>query len=191
MPEYGRNVQRMVEYALTIEDKQERQQCVQAIMRTMSNLFPYLRNEESKHKMYDHLAIMSNFKLDIDFPYNRPSPEQLRYTPQQLPYNTQNPVRFRHYGKIIETLLDEAAKETDKEKQQQMVMVIANRMKQNYMIWNKDNTVDDNHIIDDIRRISRGKIDCNFDGFQLAGAKQLAADKQQKNQQKRKRKKNR
>ncbi len=116
MPEYGRNIQRMVEYALTIEDRQERTQCVNAIMHTMENLFPYLKNEESRHKMYDHLALMSNFQLDIDYPYSQPTPEELKYHPQTLDYNTTVPLRYRHYGRILDNMIDEAVQEQDVER---------------------------------------------------------------------------
>lgn len=166
MPEYGRNVQSMVEYALTITDKAERTQCVRAIMQTMGNLFPYLRNQESRHKMYDHLAIMSNFRLDIDFPYHRPQPETLSYTPQPLPYNTGKPIRFRHYGRIVEIMIEEAIKEQDIECRQRMIVRIASRMKYNFFLWNKDN-VDDEQIKQDIAELSNGQLSCDFEGFRL------------------------
>lgn len=160
MPEYGRNVQRMVEYALTIENKEERTQCVNAIMRTMENLFPYLKNEESRHKMYDHLALMSGFKLDIDFPYNRPTAEELRYRPEKLPYNTSS-LRFRHYGRIIESMIDDAVAEQDIEKRKALILRVAYRMRQNFLMWNKDN-IDEIKLKDDIRLLSNNQLDCDF-----------------------------
>lgn len=166
MPEYGRNVQSMVEYALTIQDKEERTRCVRSIMQTMGNLFPYLRNEESRHKMYDHLAIMSNFQLDIDSPYNRPNAENLRYTPEKLPYTNSKPVRFRHYGRIVETMIAEAIKEENIEIQQKMIVRIASRMKYDFFLWNKDN-VDDEQIKQDIALLSNGLLSCDFEGFRL------------------------
>ena len=172
MPEYGRNVQRMVEYALTLTDKAERTRCVQAIMHTMENLFPYLKNEESRHKMYDHLAMMSGFRLDIDFPYNRPTPDELRYRPERLSYNTAQPVRYRHYGRIIQNMVREAMDETDEERRKQLVLRIANRMKQNYLVWNKDH-VDEVRIKEDIQTLSDGRLSCDFPEFQLASAKLL------------------
>ncbi len=186
MPEYGRNIQRMVEYALTIENKEERTQCVQAIMHTMENLFPYLKNEESRHKMYDHLALMSDFQLDIDSPYERPTPEELKYRPEPLPYNTTIPLRFRHYGRILEEAINKAIEEPDPEMKKQRILRIATRMKQNFLIWNKDN-VDKERLASDIEALSKGKLDCNFPEFMEI------ADKQQQNlsnpQQKKKKKK--
>ncbi|MBR1929640.1 MAG: DUF4290 domain-containing protein [Paludibacteraceae bacterium] len=191
MPEYGRNIQRMVEYALTIEDKEERTRCVQAIMRTMSNLFPYLRNEESKHKMYDHLAMMSDFKLDVDSPFSSPMAGEMRYTPERLPYNTEHRIRYRHYGKILTEMIDEAAKESDKEKQKAMIVMIANRMKQDALLWNSDN-VEDSHIKNDIEKLSEGKLNCDFEEFRLTNSKSLVQGQSQQgkgNQKRRKKKK--
>lgn len=162
MPEYGRNVQRMVEYALTLEDKEERTRCVEAIMQTMGNLFPYLRNEESRHKLYDHLAIMSDFRLDIDSPFPRPQRESLRYQPEPLPQ--QHPIPMRHYGRLIETMIETASQEEDVEKQQVLILYIASRMRQNYLVWNKD-TVTAEHIRQDIATLSNGRLDCNFAEF--------------------------
>ncbi len=166
MPEYGRNVQHMVEYALTLEDKEQRNQCVQAIMQTMGNLFPYLRNEESRHKMYDHLAIMSNYQLDIDSPFEVPAQEELRYKPDQLPYNTTQPVRFRHYGRMIEVMINEAIRETDLEKQKALVYIIISRMRQNYLVWNKEN-VDDIRIREDLHVLSKGQLIINWEDFEF------------------------
>lgn len=164
MPEYGRNVQRMVEYALTIEDKEERTHCVNAIMHTMENLFPYLKNEESRHKMYDHLALMSGFRLDIDFPYNQPTPEELRYNPDTLPYNTTIPLKFRHYGRILSNMISETVAEQDEEKKKKMILRIASRMRQDFLLWNKD-YIDEAHLREDIDMLSGGQLDCNFPEF--------------------------
>ncbi len=190
MPEYGRNVQRMVEYALTIEDKEERTKCVQAIMRTMENLFPYLKTEESRHKMFDHLALMSGFRLDIDSPYNRPTPEELRYHPDVLPYNTTIPLRFRHYGRMLESMIREAVAENDAERKKQLIVRIAMRMKQNFLLWNKDN-VDESHIKEDIAVLSAGELNCDFPELHEALAHTVVKNNvpQQNNKRKRRKKK--
>lgn len=179
MPEYGRNVQRMVEYALTIDNKEERTRCVNVIMHTMENLFPYLKNEESRHKMYDHLALMSNFRLDIDSPYNRPTPDELRYQPEHLPYNTIVPLRFRHYGRILNNMIQEAVVEQDAEKQKMQILRIASRMRQNFLLWNKDN-LDENTLKQDINTLSQGKLNCEFVEFeQLMQQKPMFLTQQQ------------
>lgn len=179
MPEYGRNVQHMVEYALTIEDKEERTKCVSAIMQTMGNLFPYLRNEESRHKMYDHLAMMSDFRLDIDSPYSKPERENMKYRPERLSYNTQHPVRFRHYGRLIEAMVAEAIAEEDAESKKQLTLRIASRMRQNYLIWNKD-SVDMEHIQEDLERLSGGRLSCDFEEFRALFAKPMYVGQWQK-----------
>ena len=165
IPEYGRNVQRMVEYALTIEDRERRQRCVEAIMQTMCNLFPYLRDESQQHKMYDHLAIMSDFQLDIDSPYERPEREQLRYRPERIPY-APSPVKLRHYGRLIEQMITAAVNEPNQQKREELIVRIANRMKRNYTTWNKDQ-VEDQTIINDIARLSDNHLNCDFENFSL------------------------
>ncbi len=165
MPEYGRNVQHMVEHALTIENKEERNACVQAIMKTMQNLFPYLRNEESRHKMYDHLAIMSDFKLDIDSPYEQPSREELKYKPEKLEYNTR-PIRFRHYGRTIEGIIQEAIKEQDETRKNALIRMILLRMRHNFQLWNKD-TIDNAHLEQDLNILSKGQLKIQWDVMNL------------------------
>ena len=164
IPEYGRNVQNMVEYALTIEDKEERTRCVKAIMQTMVNLFPYLRNEESKHKMYDHLAIMSDFRLDIDSPYAEPDRNAIRYTPERLPYNTHNAVHCRYFGRLIEEMIQQACNETDPQRRQQAILFIASRIRYNYFLWNND-VVSKDHVRADILSLSHGALNCDFPDF--------------------------
>lgn len=173
MPEYGRNVQRMVEHALTITDREERNRCVRTIMQTMENLFPYLKTEEARHKMYDHLAIMSQFRLDIDYPFDRPTPEELLYKPEKLPYNTVSPLRYRHYGRIVQKMIQEAVRETDRDKQKFLILRIAQRMRQNYLVWNKDQA-DEQHIKADIYNLSNGQLDCNFPEFAQVYSKPVA-----------------
>ena len=171
MRDYGRNVQHMVEYALTIRDRAERERCVAGIIRTMQSLFPYLRQEESRHVVYDHLAIMSGFQLDIDWPYGMPHPEELHLRPERLPYNT-TPVKMRHYGRIIQNMVDEAVAETDIERKQYLICRLANKLKQQYLAWNKDQ-VESERIIYDIELLSGGQLNCDFEGFELKHAWQL------------------
>ena len=171
MRDYGRNVQHMVEHALTIENREEREHCVEAIITTMQSLFPYLRQEESLHVVYDHLAIMSDFRLDIDWPYGKPQPEELHLQPERLPYNT-TPIRMRHYGRIIEQMVAEAVNEQDEEKQHYLINRLVNKIKQQYLIWNKDQ-VEPERIIEDIHILSNGRLNCDFEGFELKHGWQL------------------
>lgn len=181
MPEYGRNVQAMVEYALTIEDKEERTACVNSIIRTMTNLFPYLRDEQQRHKIYDHLAVMSGFRLDIDSEYQPVDATQMHYQPQKIEYHSNQNLRFRHYGRLVEEIINEAVNQTDEELKKQLIIRAGNRMKQNYLQWNKE-AVNDDKIKADILQMSNGKLDCDFPEFVL----QDMTAQQQNNQKKKK-----
>lgn len=187
MRDYGRNVQHMIEYALTIEDKAEREQCVESIIHTMQSLFPYLRQEESKHVVYDHLAIMSGFRLDIDWPYGMPHPEELHLNPERLPYSS-SPIRMRHYGRIIQNMVQACLDETDVERQNYLINRLANKLKQQYLLWNKDQ-VEPERIIEDISLLSDGKLRCDFEDFQLMHAWQLVPKKTQQQHDNKKKKK--
>lgn len=187
MPEYGRNVQHMVEHALTIADRDERSRCVEAILKTMTNLHPELKNEQQQHVYYDHLALMSNFQLDIDYPYGMPQPEELKLLPEHLQYS--NPAfPFRHYGRVIQAIIREACKETDEDRKHDLINKIANRLKYTYLLWNKDQ-VDEGQIVNDIERMSKGLLSCNFEGFQLLHSWQLVGKESEKTNTGKKKKK--
>ena len=166
MPEYGRNVQAMVEYALTIENKEERTVCVNSIIRTMTNLFPYLRDEQQRHKIYDHLAVMSGFRLDIDSEYQPVDAAQMHYQPQQIEYRSNRPLHFRHYGRLVEEIIHEAVNQPDEELKKQLIIRAGNRMKQNYLQWNKE-AANDDKIKADIMQLSGGQLNCDFPEFVL------------------------
>lgn len=157
MPEYGRAVQKMVDHAITIEDRAERQRCANTIIAVMGNMFPQLRDvAEFKHKLWDHLAIMSDFKLDIDYPYELVAPETLHPTPQRLPY-PKGGIRYRHYGRCVEEMIGKACTMDDNEERDELLRLIAAQMKKEYVLWNKE-SVEDSKIIEDIREYSNGKI---------------------------------
>lgn len=164
LTEYGRNIQKMVEYAMTIEDKEERTRCVNSIIDTMGIFFPHLRDvNDFKHKLWDHLAIMSNYKLDIDYPYEVPqAPEKT--IPEKIPYPTGR-VRYRYYGNFIDHLI-KAADKLEGEERERYVRVLANHMKRCYLTWNKDN-VEDQTVLNDLYELSDGKINLMNTDFQL------------------------
>ncbi|MEE4285168.1 MAG: DUF4290 domain-containing protein [Mariniphaga sp.] len=156
MPEYGRNIQNMVDHLFTIEDREKRNQSAQAIIDVMGNLYPYLRDvAEYKHKLWDHIAIMSDFKLDIDYPYDPPSPDILTEKPRRVPYN-QTDIKLRHYGVITQKLIDKAI-EMEGEEQLILIEQIANQMKKLYQAWNKD-SVEDEKIFIDLEELSGHKL---------------------------------
>ncbi len=157
MPEYGRAVQKMVDHAITIEDRAERQRCANTIIAVMGNMFPQLRDvAEFNHKLWDHLAVMADFKLDIDYPYELADPSTLHPTPERIPYPKGN-IRYRHYGHCIEEMMQKACEMPDGEERNELLRLIAAQMKKEYILWNKDN-VEDSKIIEDIREYSNGQI---------------------------------
>lgn len=158
LPEYGRSVQKMVDHALTIEDREERQKCAETIIRVMGSMFPNLRNlPDYERKLWDHLAIMSGFKLEIDYPFEVIKEEEFNVPPQRVPYQS-GEIRNRHYGRIVEDMIAYAITLDEGEEREQLIELICIQMKKNYIAWNKDN-VDDRKILDDLRAYTNGAID--------------------------------
>ncbi|WP_297089538.1 DUF4290 domain-containing protein [uncultured Draconibacterium sp.] len=181
LPEYGRNIQNMVDYLLTIEDRDKRNKSAQTVIDVMGNLFPHLRDvHEFKHKLWDHLAIMSDFKLDIDYPYDPPSPESLLERPNKVPYD-QHRIKYKHYGRTMELLIQEADN-FEGEEREIIIEQIANHMKKSYLSWNKDG-VEDEFIFNDLIEMSDGKLK-PAEGLQLADAKSLVGTKKKKTKKK-------
>lgn len=158
LPEYGRSVQKMVDHALTIEDREERQKCANTIIGIMASMFPNLRNlPDFERKLWDHLAIMSDFKLDIDYPVEVIKKEKFNEPPQRIPYQT-GEIRNRHYGRIVEEMIAHACTMEEGEERNKFIELITIQMKKNYIAWNKDG-VDDKKIFEDLKIESKGKID--------------------------------
>ncbi len=184
LPEYGRNIQNMVDYLFTIDDKEKRNRSAQTVIDVMGNLYPYLRDvAEFKHKLWDHLAIMSDFKLDIDYPYNPPTPDILTEKPNIVPY-PETKIRYKHYGYIMESLIKKTA-ELEGEEKDILVELIANHMKKSYLAWNKDG-VDDEKIFLDLKELSSGKLNISTNDIQLAETKSILPPKQKKKKFKKK-----
>lgn len=157
IPEYGRNIQQMVEFAVTIEDREERNTVAKAIISVMGQLFPYLRDiEDYKHKLWDHLYVMSGFKLDVDSPYPKPSPETFASPPERVPYPAQPP-RFGHYGKVLERMIEKAAAMEEGDEKTAFTKAIGDLMKRQYVLYNR-HTVEDKLIRSQIREMSGGKL---------------------------------
>lgn len=157
IPEYGRNIQKMVEFAITLEDREERNQCCRAILSVMGQLFPYLRDvEDYNHKLWDHLHIMSNFKLDVDSPYPTPNAAELDSPPKQIDY-PQADIRFGHYGRYVEKFIAKCISLEEGEEKKAFTLAIATLMKQNALNWNRS-TVSDDVIIKDLSLLSKGKL---------------------------------
>ena len=158
LPEYGRSVQKMVDHALTIEDRNERQNCANTIVRIMGSMFPNTRNlPDYERKLWDHLAIMSDFMLDIDYPFEVIKKEEFHTPPQRIPYQT-GEIKNRHYGRIVEEMIAHACTLEDGEEKNHLIELITIQMKKNYIAWNKDG-VEDKRIFEDLRIYTKGDID--------------------------------
>jgi len=158
IPEYGRHIQKLVNHCIALKEKEERNTMAKAIVDVMGNLQPHLRDvPDFKHKLWDQLFIMSNFGLDADSPYEKPSKEELQEKPESLPY-PKSASRYRYYGNNIQAMIDVALSWEEEEKREALVYTIANHMKKCYLNWNKD-TVDDAVIFKHLFELSDGKID--------------------------------
>ena len=166
LPEYGRSIQNMVDYALTIQDRAERQRCANTIINIMGNMFPHLRDvPDFKHKLWDHLAIMSGFELDIDYPYEIIRKDNLVTRPEHIPYSTAR-MRYRHYGHTLEVLIKKAIEFPEGNEKRNLIALICNHMKKDYLAWNKD-TVDDKKIAEDLYELSNGELQMTDDIVRL------------------------
>jgi len=157
LPEYGRNVQKMVDHIKTIEDRAERNRAAKTIISIMGNLNPHLRDVgDFKHKLWDHLALIASFELDIDSPYPIPEPAKFVEKPKQVPYK-QGDIRFLHYGRIIELMIDAASEMQEGSEKEYLTTLIVNQMKKSYITWNRGQVADE-VIIENMKLLSRGKL---------------------------------
>ena len=170
LPEYGRSVQNMVDHALTIEDREERQRCANTIVNIMGGMFPHLRDvPDFKHKLWDHLAIMSDFKLDIDYPFEIVKKEDLVVKPEKLAYPNAD-FRYRHYGRFLEGMVKKVVEIEDEEEKKQLINLLAIQMKKDLNNWNKEG-IEDQKIVDDLREYSNGAIDLNVEDLRLGDSR--------------------
>lgn len=166
LPEYGRSIQNMVDHALTIPDRAERQRCANTIINIMGNLFPHLRDvPDFKHKLWDHLAIMSGFQLDIDYPYEVIRKDNLITPPDYIPYNHHR-MRYRHYGHTVEVLIKKAASFPEGREKANLIAMIGNHMRKDYITWNKD-SIDDKKLAEDLYELSEGQLTLTDEIFRL------------------------
>jgi hypothetical protein len=164
MKEYGRHIQKMVEYVLTLEDKEKRQRNAMALIELMGFLNPHLKNvEDFRHKLWDHLFLISDFKLDVESPYPIPTRETLKAKPEPLPYPKRYP-KFNHLGKNIEVVINKALKEENAEKRQGFANSIAYYMKLTYSNWHKELVHDDN-IQTELNNMTEGQLEFNNKPF--------------------------
>lgn len=160
--EYGRNIQKMIGYIMSIDDREKRNQLAKATINVMGQLNPHLRDvNDFKHKLWDHLFIMSDFKLDVDSPYPKPSPETLTRKPDPLEYSSNN-ITYKHYGRHMEKIIEKACEMEDGHVKDTLVELIANHLKKSYLTWNRD-AVNDEEIAKHLEILSKGKLKLHDD----------------------------
>jgi hypothetical protein len=176
LPEYGRNIQNMVDYCVSISGREERTRCASAIINMMGNMFPHLRDvNDFKHILWDHLAIMSDFSLDIDYPYGALKRGDRYVKPAKLPYS-QGRIAYKHYGKNLENMIKKAKEYENGELKDVLIGMLANHMKKSFLTWNKE-VVDDRKIFTDLEYLSDGKIVVNEDSHKLTESKDILSKK--------------
>lgn len=160
LPEYGRHIQKMIQYVKSIDDREKRNEQVRAVVAVMGNLNPHLRDiVDFRHKLWDHVYLIADFEIDIDSPYPVPAPATFKEKPASIPY-PHTPVSVMHYGRNIENMLNMLADAPDDQEKESMVSAMANYMKKQYLTWNKD-TVSDDIIFKDMDVLSDGRIHVN------------------------------
>lgn len=168
IPEYGRHFQKMVDYAVSIEDTEERNKVAKAIISVMGNLQPHLRDvPDFQHKLWDQLFIMSDFKLDVESPFPITTKEMLQQRPEPLKY-PQNFPKYRFYGNNIKRMIDVAVSWEKGDKRDGLEYTIANHMKKCYLNWNKE-VVDDSAIFNHLYELSNGEIDLKGESLTDSG----------------------
>lgn len=157
LPEYGRNVQNMIKYAMAIEDREVRNKAAQAIIEVMGQLNPQLRDvDDYRHKLWTHLLVMSEFKLDVDSPYKIPTEESLHERPEIMPY-PKGTMRYGHYGKYTQLILESAKDMTDPGERDYLKSTMSNFMKYQYLAYN-NNAVENNVIANQLKELSKGEL---------------------------------
>ena len=182
IPEYGRHIQKLIDHCISLETKEERNKMAKAIVDVMGNLQPHLRDvPDFKHKLWDQLFIMADFKLDVDSPYEKPEKEVLQAAPEPLEY-PKSATKYRFYGNNIQTMIDTALTWEEGEPREALYFTIANHMKKCYLNWNKD-TVDDAVIFKHLVELSNGKIDLTSSEEVLSEFKDLKKKPRKQNTQ--------
>lgn len=157
LPEYGRNVQNMIMHAMEIADRDIRNNAAKAIIEVMGQLNPHLRDvDDYRHKLWTHLFVMSDFKLDVDSPYEIPKAEVLNEKPQLMEY-PKSKIRFGHYGKYTQNILENSRSVKNEEEKEYLKKTMANFMKKQFLAHNND-AVENNVIADQLKELSKGDL---------------------------------
>lgn len=155
--DYGRNVCKLIEFAKTIEDREKRNQVANIIVNVMSQVNPNAKdNADYKHKLWDHLMILSNYELDVDCPYEIDKEATVQFTPKPLKYKNHK-IKYRHYGKFMEDMINKTIDYPEGEEKEYLTELIAHHLKKSYLTWNRD-TVNDELIYEQLNELSNGKL---------------------------------
>lgn len=166
LPEYGREVQKMVEYAITIPDREERLECAKSIIAIMDRMSPEGKNsEDHERKLWDHLALISNFQLDIDYPFDVSQATSMAKKPTPIPY-PMNQIPVRHYGILVFELFEKLKSMPAGEERDELAKVTANQMKRDLYMWSHG-AGDDEKVVSDLARFTDGKIQLDLDTFKF------------------------
>ena len=166
MPEYGREIQKMVDYAVSLTDKSKRQSCAQEIIRMMETKVPELReNADFEQTLWDHLYLMSHKQLDIDWPFDLTAAEKLQDKPNAIPL-PQEGMRLRHYGKLLEQLFEKLKTMPEGEERDALAFYTANQMKRNLITWGHG-SMSDEKVADDRARYTDGVIQLDLSKLKL------------------------
>lgn len=171
IPEYGRNIQGLVDYALTIGDREKRTAFANVIISAMAQVNPSVKELSNyKHKLWDHLFIMSGYKLEVDAPFPMPKSEQIEAKPERLQYRNSF-IRFRPYGKLVEKLIDKIIEMPDGEEKRMLIEYTAQHLKRSYLQWNVS-SCDDEMILKHFDQLSHGQLKLQ-DDFKLLSSRRL------------------
>jgi hypothetical protein len=170
IPEYGRNIKKMIDHAISVEDRELRNKIAKSIITVMGQLNPHLRDiTDFTHKLWDHLFIISDFKLDVDSPYPKPSRETFSGKPERINYPKKD-IKFLHYGKNVEIMIEKAISMEEGPEKSAFIEAIANTMKRFYIQWNKDIT-NDEVIFKHLKELSKGKL--STENLKLAASSEI------------------
>ncbi len=182
LPEYGRNVLKMIEHIKTIKDREERNRAAATVIQIMGNLNPGLREvTDFRHKLWDHLMIIADFDLDVDSPYPAPDRRKLDAEPNKVPYNNGR-IKYAHYGHIVPAMIEAATGIEDEDERDHLIALILNQMKKGYLTWNKSQVADE-VIFNDLIEISGNRLKVP-ENFRMAEARELIPQQKGKSQSK-------
>jgi hypothetical protein len=183
MPEYGREIQKMVDYAITLPDKAERLKCAKTIVRMMETKVPQIRdNADFEQMLWDHLFLMSRKQLDIDWPYDVSQAEKFHSKPQPMKL-PQNRIRLRHYGRLVEELIEKLATMPEGEERDELVKLTANQMKRDLVTWGHG-SIDDLKVADDLARLTDGRIQLDLGSFAFEKVAPMVSESAKKRKKK-------